>query len=162
MTYICGIDPGLKGAVALLHSKGHHVSDLPIMQVAKTKGRNEIDCRSLYLMLEPISLQSENVVVYLEAVHSMPMDANRAAFSLGHSVGCIKGVIASLGFELNLVTPQAWKKHFGITKDKELSRATAIRLFPDMAQYLRFKKDSDRAEALLIARYGLDKIRGNK
>ncbi len=157
MTYILGIDPGLKGAVAIMYPEGNNqVFDIPVMQSGKTKNRNEIDCRTLYLKLEPLSLQTEEVIVYLENVHAMPKNGSQAGFSLGHTVGGIKGVIAALGFTIYLVSPRKWKKFFGLTSDKEMSRATAIRLFPDMAQYLGRKKDSDRAEALLIALYGAE------
>ncbi len=154
--FIVGIDPGLSGAVAIINdaTKYQYVFDIPIMQRGKTKGKNELDCRSLYLKLEPLTLQEETVVFYLEQVNSMPGQGVTSMFSMGHTLGGIKGIIASLGFELRMILPQKWKKYFNLNSDKELSRATAIKMFPQMVESLQRKKDADRAEALLIARYG--------
>jgi crossover junction endodeoxyribonuclease RuvC len=150
---IIGIDPGLKGAIAVIESK-QFIFDMPVMQTGGIKGRNELDCRGLYNILVHID---KSAVVYLENVHGMPGNGVKQAFVSGHTLGGIKAVISCLGFRLALVTAQTWKKHFGLSKDKELSRATAIRMFPEMAHYLSRKKDSDRAEALLIAQYGMEK-----
>lgn len=153
--YIVGITPREPGAIAVLHEGKNHVFDIPSMPRGKKKGKNEIDCWSLYLKLEPLSLQHENVVVYLEQVSVVPGQDATSVFSMAYNFGVIRGVVASLGFELILVTAQKWKKYFNLTNDKELSRTTAIRMFPDMSENLQNKKDSDRAEALLIAHYGL-------
>lgn len=160
---IIGIDPGLFGAVALINSratllgKDSVVFDIPTMQTGKTTKKNEVDCRSLYLKLEPLTMKIDSdIIVCLEQVNAMPGQGVSSMFSMGHTLGAIKGVIASLGFELHMVTPQKWKKHFGLNKDKELSRSMAIRLFPSLADSLNRKKDADRAEALLIARWYQD------
>jgi len=153
---IVGIDPGLKGAVAILNleNKMNWVFNIPIHPRGDIKGKNEVNFRELYLHLEPLSLIHDDVRVYLESVHAMPGQGVTSMFSMGHTFGGIRGVIASLGFPVELISPQKWKKHFGLNKDKELSRSLAIKHFPDMAGDLKRKKDSDRAEALLIALYG--------
>jgi crossover junction endodeoxyribonuclease RuvC len=54
------------------------------------------------------------------------------------------------------VTPSKWKKHFGLSSDKEQARGLAIQRFPLIAECLNRKKDADRAEALLIAQWYLE------
>jgi hypothetical protein len=72
-------------------------------------------------------------------------------FSFGDSYGVCRAVITCLNLRTTLVSPAAWKRHFKLDKDKESSRAMAIRLFPEAP--LNLKKHADRAEALLMARY---------
>lgn len=153
---IIGIDPGLSGACAYISKKvyGIGVFDLPTIKKGKTGNKREIDCKNLYHKLSSLNDQDSIIKVYLEDVHAMPGQGVTSMFSMGHTLGAIKGVVAALPFELHLVSPQKWKKYFSLTKDKELSRARAIHLFPTLADQLTRKKDADRAEALLIARYG--------
>jgi crossover junction endodeoxyribonuclease RuvC len=73
-------------------------------------------------------------------------------FSLGDTVGCIRGVVATKGYPLELITPQSWKKRFGLSADKEQAQAKAIELYPQPP--LSRVKDHGRAEAILIARHG--------
>lgn len=90
--------------------------------------------------------------VYLEKVHSMPKNGGAANFSFGDSYGVLRATCLVLGYPLVLVTPQEWKKHYKLTKEKEPCRAKAIELFPE--ENFNLKKDIDRAEAILIAYYG--------
>jgi crossover junction endodeoxyribonuclease RuvC len=145
--YTIGIDPGLKGAIAVLNGEYQSVFDIPVI---KTKSKSELACHLLYNQLKKYG----DARVYLEQVHAMPGQGVVSMFSMGHTLGGIKGVIAALGYELHMVTPQVWKKYWNLNKDKELSRSTAIRIFPKLADQLLLKKHSDRAEALLIAQWG--------
>ena len=57
-----------------------------------------------------------------------------------------------------LIRPQEWKKALGLSSDKEKSLEMARRLFPDLAKTtFGRKKDHGRAEAALIAWYGMTK-----
>lgn len=87
----------------------------------------------------------------IERVNSMPGQGAATVFSLGDSFGCARAVLACFGLSYHDVTPQVWKKHFGLSTDKEQSRAMASKLFPEAELHL--KKHHDRAEALLMARY---------
>ena len=81
----------------------------------------------------------------------MPKQGASSTFSLGDSFGAARAVVATMGISLTYVTPAAWKKHFKLPSDKEMSRALAIRMFPSAP--LNLKKHADRAEALLMARW---------
>lgn len=153
---IIGIDPGLTGAIAF----NDQVFDLPVM--AKGKGasrvKGQINTSALYALIEDHTndgfsrLKSK---VYLERVSSMPGQGVAGVFSLGDTYGCIRGVCSGMGIPIEIITPQSWKKHFKLGKDKEIVRAKAIELFPYAP--LARKKDHNRAEALLIAKYGHEK-----
>lgn len=161
MRMIFGIDPGLNGAIANIsfhinNTIDVNVRDLPTKPLGVKGKKRQIDCDELAHMVRwPASSDS---YVCLEDVHAMPCQGVTSMFSLGHSLGCIKGVLASLwgGDRVRLVQPQAWKKYYGLTNNKEESRLLAIELFPEMKDKLKRKKDSDRAEALLIAKYGIE------
>jgi hypothetical protein len=56
------------------------------------------------------------------------------------------------------LSPQKWKKHFNLTADKNEALDLAKQLFPKAP--LKLKKDINRAEALLIARYWRDQVHG--
>ena len=89
----------------------------------------------------------------MELVGSRPLQGLSSTFRFGKSVGLIEGCIAALQIPVAHVTPQVWRRHFGlIGRDKELSRAKAISLWPDLASiYFSRKKDHGKAEAALIA-----------
>jgi crossover junction endodeoxyribonuclease RuvC len=73
-------------------------------------------------------------------------------------MGVLQGVFQTLLIPYTLVTPQKWQKHFGKSKDKDQSRLLATRLYPQLADKFKQKKDDGRAEALLIAKYGSEQI----
>ena len=152
MIYV-GIDPGLSGAVAFLPEAVS--TDMPVIALSKTGFvKNAVDVYGLatLLLLRPGAIGP--VKVFLERVHAFPGQGSSSMFSLGMSFWGAAGVVAALGLELVLVEPRAWKAHFKLNADKELARALAQRLYPGVE--LSRKKDHGRAEALLIARYGME------
>lgn len=152
MIVTIGIDPGISGAVAFLEDgKYRAVEDIPVILKGSGTVKNEIDPMGLKKVLIAYSLPDEAVEAVLEKVGAMPGQGVSSMFSLGDSYGCCRSVVSTLGIPLHLALPSQWKKHFGLDKDKEKSRALAVRLFPDAPLHL--KKHADRAEALLMARY---------
>lgn len=77
-------------------------------------------------------------------------------FRFGQQVGAIEMAAAAHGHELRYVTPSTWKAHFGLSADKGVARGYAMKRFPALADQLSRVKDDGRAEALLIALYGLE------
>lgn len=149
---IIGIDPGLTGAIGFLKN-GEFVSveDMPIVAKGSGSVKNEVDPSGLIKLLRSGVPPDESAVVVLERVNAMPGQGVSSTFSLGDSFGCARAAVASCRFELRCVSPAAWKKHFNLGSDKEMSRALAVRMFPDAP--LNSKKYSDRAESLLMARW---------
>ncbi len=146
MLYI-GIDPGLSGAIALFDSDfGPIVEDMPTMGKIVDGGNiaNFFTGRDY----------KGRCHAFIEDVHSMPKQGVSSSFCFGRSFGTVIGVLAALEIPITFVSPQRWKKLFGLNKDKAASRRRAIELFPALAGDLKRVKDDGRAEALLIAEYG--------
>jgi len=142
---IMGVDPGVSGAIAFFwpnHPKVVSVYDAP--SIGK-----EINCPELTALIK----QYQPDVAIVEAVHSFPGQGVSSSFNFGCSFGMVRGVIAACGVPTHLVAPTKWKKHFNLTKDKDLSRRLAIMLWPESEHFNR-KKDDGRAEAALLALYG--------
>lgn len=151
LTYI-GIDPGVSGALAVIHPDGEvSLYDMPTALVGKTRKRSEVVEGQLRFLL---ALEADpGCVCFIEQVSAMPGQGVSSMFGFGVSYGIVRGVVAGLGIRAELVTPQAWKKHFGLLgADKDAARAVASRLFPNVS--LARKKDVGRADALLLAEYG--------
>ena len=147
-----GIDPGLTGAVAFLRN-GEYVALFDIPTTLKGSGsvKQEVEPGGLKRMFLERLEGREDVAIALERVSAMPGQGSSSVFSFGDTYGCCRSVASLTGYPLHLVTPATWKKHFGLGRDKEESRALASRLFPKAELHL--KKHADRAEALLIARW---------
>lgn len=149
------IDPGLSGAVGVLRDGAFlAVEDMPVVAKGSGSVKSEVDPAGLISLLKRLAPADEAVAVALERVNAMPGQGVSSTFSLGDSFGCARSAVAACRFELTYVTPVQWKKHYGITTDKEMSRALAVRMFPQAP--LNLKKHADRAEALLMARWLYD------
>lgn len=144
MVYI-GIDPGLKGGIAILRESGATV--LPYSD----DGLKDI-CASL---------TPGNVRCCLEQVHAMPKQGVSSTFKFGVSYGFIKGVLEICGLSYQEIPPQRWKKEFGLNSDKAASIDVCKRLFPgvELRASSRCRTDHDgMAEALLMAEYARRKL----
>lgn len=159
---ILGIDPGLTGAMAMLTPAGlKGVMDIPTMMRGAGTGsvKNQIDCYALYKKLQEMltGYDKNEIMVVIEMQQAMGGGMNASAvFSLGLSAGIIEGVVAARALPHELVPPSQWKKAMGLSakgKDaKEQSMAMAKRYYPEADLHLA--KHHNRAEAILIARYG--------
>lgn len=151
---VLGIDPGLSGALAALDTEGRVVQVLDMPTLETGNGRrtvNALALRELLQALPPIRAS------WIESVAAMPTDSRVAAFAFGRSVGTIETACILFGASIQRVTPQAWKRAAGLPAGapKAASVEAALRLLPGCAPYLTRAKDHGRADALLIARYGL-------
>lgn len=152
MTITIGIDPGLTGAVGVLKDgKYETLIDIPTTLKGSGSVKLEVDAGNLYKFIRAAIDPKESVEIALERVSAMPGQGSSSVFSFGDTYGCCRSVSTLLGYPLYLVPPATWKKHFKLGRDKEESRALAVRLFPDAP--LGLKKYADRAEALLMARW---------
>ena len=159
---IFGIDPGITGAVAVIHNHKIMLFDTPVAVMKKSNGKNKTDfiaasMADLFQNYNPYALTCH---AFLEQVGSMPGQGVSSTFGFGKGYGMWIGILAALNIPYTLVTPQAWKKQFMLGKcDKDDSRIRAIELFPSCAKELSRKKDIGRADALLIAEYGRRSLR---
>jgi len=147
-----GIDPGLDGAIAFLSDGAFlAVEDMPVIIKGTGTVKREVDPAGLIRLLREHVPADDKCSLALERVNAMPGQGVSSVFSLGDSFGRARSAVAACSYEMHVVTPVTWKKYFKLTSDKDLSRALAVKLFPNAPIHL--KKHTDRAEALLMARW---------
>ena len=154
-----GVDPGLTGAVAWVDSKGSCVVvDLPTVELpGNGLVKRRIDGLALARLIRTHCPAAEGVLALCEQVGTMGGQNNavQTQGSLMRSLGAIEAVLEVLRMPPQMVRPQAWKSHYGVGSDKAASLATARALYPCAADALKLAKHHNRAEAVLIAHYGL-------
>lgn len=158
---VIGIDPGLTGACAVLDHNGvRAVFDLPTMPVPgagpKALVKRKIDGRALcQLLLKHCPASEGKPSAVLEQVHARgDGNAMQTQASLLRSLGAIETVLECLGYPLQYVAPQSWKRSFNLGREKSDSLDAARRLYPAAASDLSRQKDHNRAEAVLLAHWG--------
>tara|TARA_B100000945_G_C20330500_1_gene572154 strand:- start:50 stop:541 length:492 start_codon:yes stop_codon:yes gene_type:complete len=151
---IIGIDPGLSGAVAILDNlKIFDLFDMPIMAEGK-KNKNQLNSAQLVKIIRSHILTNDDTFVIVEQVSAMPGQGVTSMFNFGQTFGAIKGICASLNLPIFYVRPNKWKKHFElINASKDASRTKVIEMYPSISDRLRKKKDVNKADAILIARF---------
>lgn len=102
---IIGIDPGLKGGLAVIEdSKVIEVCVMPVYE--QDNGKNIIDIK---LVSEFIKRHNPNKI-YLEKVGAMKQQGVSSMFNFGVSYGALRACAIVLNYDLEVVTPQKWKK----------------------------------------------------
>ena len=151
---IVGIDPGINGAISIVENKKIlDVHDTPTMIEGK-KNKRQINAAQVTHIIKEILGEKKEVVVVVEHVNAMPGQGVTSMFNFGQSFGVIKGICAALSLPIHFVRPTKWKKHFNLIKtNKEASRTKVIEIYPEISNKLSRKKDSNKADAILIARY---------
>jgi crossover junction endodeoxyribonuclease RuvC len=147
LTGILAVDPGVSGAVAIYYPAVGRISvhDTPTVD-------GDVDAVTL---ADIISSYGPNFAI-IERVHSLPKQGVASTFRFGRAFGSVLGVIAALKIPHRLVTPTKWKAHFSLSADKEQARSLALQIFPHSASHLARKRDHNRAEACLLAKYAAD------
>ena len=151
---IIGIDPGLSGAIAILeNNKVLNIFDIPVMSEGK-KNKRQLNSALLVNLLKENINKDEEVAVVVEQVNAMPGQGVTSMFNFGQSFGIIKGICSAMQLPLYFVRPTKWKKYFNLIKsEKDASRTRAIEIFPYFSSQLSKKKDSNKADAILIASF---------
>lgn len=159
---ILGVDPGVEGGLALLDEAGNllGVWDMPVVDVRV--GKTTRHRLALSILSDLIgSFHADHAV--LEHVQGRPTDVPTYAGELCRASGHVEGIIVAKGIPLTPVQPMAWRKAMGVMlkpgstgpQRKEASRQRALQLWPGDSELFARKLDADRAEAALIARWGL-------
>ena len=154
---IIGIDPGLSGAIAILkNDKVIKLIEMPVMAEGK-KNKRQLNNAQLANILREIIKNHEEISVVVEQVNAMPGQGVTSMFNFGQTFGSIKGICAALNLPIYYVRPAKWKKHFElINSSKDASRTKVIEMYPSISDRLSKKKDVNKADAILIARYFRD------
>ena len=151
---IFGIDPGVSGAISVLRNKEVlEVFEMPTMIDGKKNKRQINGAQVSNIIRERINTGKE-VSVVVEHVNAMPGQGVTSMFNFGQSFGVIKGICAALNIPIYFVRPLKWKKYFNLIRtNKDASRTKVIEAYPEISSKLQRKKDSNRADAILIALY---------
>lgn len=141
--FVCGIDPGASGGIAVLDAHGHwEVYPMP---------ETDSDVADLF---RPIAWPE--CVFFIEKVHSMPAQGVASSFTFGKNYGVLLGCLRALRCRTEHVQPKEWQQLVGLrypvdtpySERKKLGRARAQELFPHI------KVTHAIADALMIAEYG--------
>jgi len=151
---IFGIDPGVSGAISVLENKKIiEVYEMPTMIDGKKNKKQVNGSQVANIIRERLNSDNE-IIVVVEHVNAMPGQGVTSMFNFGQSFGVIKGICSALSLPIYFVRPSKWKRHFNLIKtNKDASRTKVIEIYPKISSKLYRKKDSNKADAILIARY---------
>ena len=159
---IIGVDPGLSGSICFFEDgKILDVVEMPTMTEGK-KNKRQVNGSQVYneISKKIKQLDKKDIKVIIEQVSAMPGQGVTSMFNFGQSYGILKGMCSAMQLPMYFVRPAKWKKYFGlINTEKDASRTKAIEIFPYFSSNLSKKKDSNKADAILIASYYYETFR---
>ena len=159
---IIGIDPGISGSICFFEDgKILDVIEMPTMIEGK-KNKRQVNGSQIYNEINKrINKTHINEIrVVIEQVSAMPGQGVTSMFNFGQSYGILKGICSAMQLPMFFVRPAKWKKYFNlINSEKDASRTKAIEIFPYFSSNLAKKKDSNKADAILIASYHYETFR---
>ena len=131
---ILGVDPGRYGGIAMLGNTAVSLYPMPA-----TDGHTY----NISAIAKILGMQFPDLLV-IERV-------TRPA-SLVRCMAIFEGMGWAMGYRVETVRPQEWKKHFGLGPNKQASLDLARERFPHLAhEFKRVTRDDGKAEALLLA-----------
>ena len=153
---IIGIDPGISGSICFFNEgKIIDVVEMPTMTEGK-KNKKQVNGSQIFNEIsERIKeIDKKDIKVVIEQVSAMPGQGVTSMFNFGQAYGILKGICSSMQLPMYFVRPTKWKKYFNlINSEKDASRTKAIEIFPYFSSQLSRKKDSNKADAILIASF---------
>ena len=159
---IIGIDPGISGSICFFENgKILDVVEMPTMTEGK-KNKRQVNGSQVYneISKKIKQLDKKDVKIIIEQVSAMPGQGVTSMFNFGQSFGILKGICSAMQLPMYFVRPAKWKKYFSlINSEKDASRTKAIEIFPYFSSNLSKKKDSNKADAILIASYYYETFR---
>ena len=152
---IIGIDPGISGSICFFEDgKIIEVIEMPVMTEGKKNKKQVNGAQINNEFLKRINNKDDEIRVVIEQVSAMPGQGVTSMFNFGQSYGILKGICSAMQLPMFFVRPAKWKKYFHlINSQKDASRTRAIEIFPYFSTQLSKKKDSNKADAILIASF---------
>ena len=168
---VLGIDPGLSGALAVVGDAGVvEVVDLPVVEAVVNRRTRRQHAPALAVdLLRRIQQEFQPTVCAIELAQVIPSrrrpaetleqyakrahSGSAANFSKGAGYYTYLTACAAVGLAVAPISPQRWKRAYGLAHDKDASRKAALERFPAAVHWLRRKMDHDRAEAMLLAEF---------
>ena len=153
---VIGIDPGISGSICFFQDgEIIDVVEMPTMTEGK-KNKKQVNGSQIYneILEKTKKLDKKDIKVVIEQVSAMPGQGVTSMFNFGQTFGAIKGVCAALELPIFFVRPSKWKKHFElINSSKDASRTKVIEMYPTLSSQLAKKKDVNKSDAILIAKF---------
>ena len=153
---VIGIDPGISGSICFFQDgKIIDVVEMPNMPEGK-KNKKQVNGAQVFneISLKIKNKKKEDIKVVIEQVSAMPGQGVTSMFNFGQSFGILKGICSAMQLPMYFVRPAKWKKYFNlINSEKDASRTKAIEIFPYFSSQLSKKKDSNKADGILIASF---------
>ena len=153
---VIGIDPGISGAICFFENgQVKEIINMPVMADGK-KNKRQINGPQTYneILNRINNYAKKDIIVVIEQVSAMPGQGVTSMFNFGQSFGVIKGICSAMQLSMFFIRPAKWKKYFGLIKtEKDASRTKVIEIFPYISSELSRKKDSNKADAVLIASF---------
>ena len=154
--FIISIDPGISGSICFFEDGNIiDVIDMPTMTDGK-KNKRQVNGSQIYNEISKRinRIDKNKVRVIIEHVTAMPGQGVTSMFNFGQSFGILKGICSAMQLSMYFVRPARWKRYFNlINSEKDASRTRAIEIFPYFSSQLSKKKDSNKADAILIASF---------
>ena len=150
------IDPGISGSICFFKDgEIIDVVEMPIMTEGK-KNKKQVNGSQIYneILERTKKIDKKDIKVVIEQVSAMPGQGVTSMFNFGQSYGILKGICSAMQLPMYFVRPAKWKKYFNlINSEKDASRTRAIEIFPYFSGQLSRKKDSNKADAILISSF---------
>ena len=143
-----GVDPGMSGSMVCISEEG-----IEIIPYDEENYRDALE-----------RWAKDDCVCAIEKVGSMSGQGVSATFNFGTNWGFVRGLCYAFRIPVQLVTPQTWKKPFGLNIGKKYSKAdkkaktiqVAKELYPNISlkRTPKCRTDDDGvADALMIATF---------
>ena len=151
---IIGIDPGISGSICFFENgKILEVVEMPTMTDGK-KNKRQVNGAEITNIFQKELTNNQEITVVIEQVSAMPGQGVTSMFNFGQSFGVLKGICSAMQLPMYFIRPAKWKKYFSlINSEKDASRTKVIEIFPYISSELSRKKDSNKADAVLIASF---------
>ena len=144
---IIGIDPGISGAICFFENgQVSEIVEMPVMADGK-KNKRQVNGPQIYNEISKriSEIPKKDIIVVIEQVSAMPGQGVTSMFNFGQSFGVLKGICSAMQLSV---------QYFGLIKtEKDASRTKVIEIFPYISGQLYRKKDSNKADAVLIASF---------
>ena len=153
---VIGIDPGISGSICFFQDgRIIDVIEMPTMIEGK-KNKKQVNGSQIFneISYRIKKFDKKDIRVIIEQVSAMPGQGVTSMFNFGQSFGILKGICSAMQLPMYFVRPAKWKKYFNlINSEKDASRTRAIEIFPYFSSQLSRKKDSNKADAILISSF---------
>lgn len=153
---VIGIDPGVRGGIAILKLPKLNVYPMPII------GEKEYNMQLIKTCLKGFFLPALTIC-YIERQHCMPGEGLPRTFKTGFGFGMLQGILTGLEIPFVVVNAKEWQKEMfkGLPKDQDTKVSSALvaqRLFPknEFRATERSRTIADgMTDAACIAEYGM-------